>query len=113
VAAPLSYRTIVIGETPASTDYVLNGAQLRGLSRSGAAARAPLRRVGRVRFANTAAAPAASLLAPRWTIAPNGDGAPRAPDPALRSWSDYHAAVIRLNRASAIWQLLPSHELEP
>jgi hypothetical protein len=113
VAAPLTYRTIVIGETPASTDYVLNGAQLRGLSRSGAAARAPLRRVGRVRFANTAAAPAASLLAPRWTIAPNGDGAPRAPDPALRSWSDYHAAVITLNRASAIWQLLPSHELEP
>jgi hypothetical protein len=113
VAAPLTYRTIVIGETPAPTDYVLNGAQLRGLSRSGAAARAPQRRVGRARFANTAAAPAASLLAPRWSIAPKGDGAPRAPDPALRTWSDYHAALTRLNRADAIWQLLPSHELEP
>jgi hypothetical protein len=31
---------------------------------------------------------------------------------AVRTWSEYHAALTTLNRASAFWQRMPSHELE-
>jgi hypothetical protein len=133
IAAALAYQTIVIG-TPAAAasavsaaraasvspttaspaaSYTLSAAQLHSFSRSGAAARAPVRRVGRARFRNDAVAAGASLKPKHWTIMPNGDGSAASVDPGVRTWSEYHAAVKSLNRASARWQLLPTHELQP
>jgi hypothetical protein len=120
VAAPLGYRTITVGEEAAAlsanaaapADYTFGTAQLAAWSRSGAAARAPVRQVGRARFRNSTAAPAASLQPTRWSITPNGDGAALVLDPSLRTWSECRAAVDTLNRARATWQMLPTHELE-
>lgn len=131
IAAPLTYQTIVIGTpapaasaaptaraasvspAPAPASYTLSAAQLRSFSRSGAAARAPLRRVGRARFRNDAVAAGASFKPKRWTIMPNGDGSAASVDSSVRTWSEYHAVLKSLNRASARWQLMPAHELQP
>src|SRR5262249_25400200 len=43
--------------------------------RTGAAARVPVRRVGRARFRNVTATPAATVAAPRWRIVRVSDGA--------------------------------------
>ena len=129
IAAPLEYRTITLG-APASTPstmgsriaaatasltppgYTLSADQLTDFSRSGAAGRAPLRKVGRARFRNDAVQPAATLSPKRWTIMPNADG-PAAPlDPSVRTWSEYQAALKTLNRGGARWQILPAYEIE-
>jgi len=90
---------------------VLPAGQLPVLGRSGAAARAPVRRVGRARFRNTAA-PAATLQRLQWVITPNTGGAPL---PALAAgtatWSELNATLSTLNRGKALYQLLPAHEL--
>src|SRR5262245_20328266 len=80
---------------------------------SGAAARAPVRRVGRARFRNDSVLGAASLAPSRWIIAPNGDGPAAAVDSDVRTWSDYHAVLNALSRSAARWQLVPAHELGP
>jgi hypothetical protein len=132
IAAPLEYQTIVIGTpgpsaatglstaravpaptSPAPAAYTLSTDQLHRFSRSGAAARAPVRRVGRARFRNDAVPAAARLEPKHWTIMPNGDGSPASVDPSARTWSEYHAALKSLNRGRARWQLLPAHELQP
>ena len=137
IAAPLKYKTIPIGTSPAPTlqaaasaataaphaaiaatagaaappSYTPPASQLQSLSRSGAAARAPVRRVGRARFRNDAVAPAASLKPKRWTIMPNADGNAASVDPSVRTWSEYHAALKTLNRGGVRWQLLPTYEI--
>jgi hypothetical protein len=79
---------------------------------SGAAARAPVRDVGRARFRNAAAAPAATLKAPGWRIV-QAYGAPpiaaAAPSTAPTSWSEGRAAVAGL---SDRWLIAPAHEVQ-
>lgn len=125
VAAPLGYRTIVItprtsqvnlNEPAAKTtppSYTLTNDQLKRFRRSGAAARATVRRSGRARFHNGAASPGATFKPNRWTILPTNGGAPLLDiPPDVRTWSDYQAVLATLNRGGARWQLLPTHELE-
>ncbi|MBV9391706.1 MAG: hypothetical protein JOY96_07435 [Verrucomicrobia bacterium] len=130
VAAPLEYQTIVIGASPApitaSTThaasatpatsvpptYTLTASQLQSLSRSGSAARASLRRVGRARFRNDSVKPAATFSPKHWTIVPLAGGSAATVDPSVRTWSDYQAALKTLNRGAANWQLLPIYELQ-
>src|SRR5205085_4331018 len=75
VPAPVEYDQIVIdtlaadAPLPRPTSYVLPVAQLDVHLATGAAARAPVRRVGRARF-RAAAQPAVSLAEPSWVIAP-------------------------------------------
>ena len=89
--------------------YRLPVSQLQVLSVTGAAARAPVRRVGRARFRS--AGPAAVRFAsPRWAIAPI-DASPAATiDPSVRTWSEHLAALHALNRGGARYQLVPAQE---
>jgi hypothetical protein len=123
IAAPLEYQTIVIRVLPASSispstsdaapaSYTLTATQLQVFSRSGSAARAPVRRVGRARFRNDSVEAGATLKPKRWTILPKGDGSAVTVDPSVRTWSEYQAALKTLNRSGAHWQLLPTHEIE-
>ncbi|MGE3781993.1 MAG: DUF6603 domain-containing protein, partial [Alphaproteobacteria bacterium] len=118
VAAPLEYETIVIDTLappgrpppPLPARYRLAPAQLRAHAATGAAARAPLRRVGRARF-RAAAPPAVRIAAPRWTIEPIDDGdaiPPAAIPPGVRSWSEHLALLHQLNRGAARYQLVPA-----
>jgi len=115
VPAPLVYESIVIDTMPqpATQDkrYTLPAGLLMVQVRSGAVARAPIRRAGQARFAQAAAAPAATVSALRWTIQPLAQGAAPSVDAKLRTWSEYRAALDQLNRAAANWQMVPTHEL--
>ena len=118
VAANLQYESIVIdapipegAPLPPSQTYVLQPAQLAFHSLTGAAARAPVRRVGRARFRTPDAAPAVSLAKPAWDIVPLDGGAPAPVDPAVRTWSEHLAVLNSLNRAGAHWQLVPANEV--
>ncbi|SHN13495.1 DUF6603 domain-containing protein [Rhizobacter sp. OV335] len=111
VAATLGYRTVVVGEAAVSAPYVLPAAQLPAFSRSGSAARAPVRQVGRARFRSSVAAPAATLQAPQWRIAANTGGTALPALAGAATWSEQHAALSTLNRGKALYQLLPAHEL--
>jgi hypothetical protein len=135
IAAPLEYQTIVIGASPAQvatstphgatatpaapgsaaapTTYTLTAPQLQSFSRSGSAARAPLRRVGRARFRNDLVKAGATLKPKHWTIMPKADGTAATVDPSVRTWSEYQAALKAVNRGGAHWQLLPTYELQP
>ena len=85
---------------------------MQAFARSGAAARAPVRQVGRARFRNSSVTAAARVNPKRWSILPTGDGAPASVDPSVRTWSEYHAVLKTLNRACANWQLLPTYEIK-
>jgi hypothetical protein len=125
IASPVGYHTITVGAQPsppagaavqtaaasAPAPYTMTPEQLQAFSRSGAASRAPLRRVGRARFRNDAVIPNAKVKPAQWAIVPRGAGAPATLDPSVRTWSDYQAALNTLNRGGAQWQLLPRHEL--
>jgi hypothetical protein len=118
VAAPLEYEAIVIdapipegAPLPPSQVYVLPPAQLALHSLTGAAARAPVRRVGRARFRVEAAAPAVSLAKPAWDIVPLDGGAPAPLAPSVRTWSEHLAVLNTLNRPGAMWQLVPANEV--
>jgi hypothetical protein len=132
VAAPLQYQTIVIGAPPATSgssspaataspalpataaapaSYTLTASLLQSFSRSGAAARAPLRQVGRARFRNDLVKAGATLKPKNWTIMPKGDGPAATVTPGVRTWSEYQGALKAINRGGAHWQLLPSYEL--
>jgi hypothetical protein len=125
ILAPLEYEPISItlegssspgtpaSSTTAPAPYTLSPDQLQLFTRSGAAARAAVRRVGRARFRNDAVEGAAALTAERWTIVPNGEGPAATVDPAVRTLSEYQAALRTLNRGGARWQVVPVHELEP
>jgi hypothetical protein len=120
--APLQYRTISIQPSSASVaapasapppPYILTADQLvNTFSRSGSAARAPIRQVGRARFRKSGAPPAATLNPKSWSIVPRDLGAPLSLDPSVRTWSEYHAVLNTLNRARANWQLIPTYETE-
>jgi hypothetical protein len=120
IAAPLEYEAIVIdaplpegAPLPSSQVYTLPPAQLAFHSLTGAAARAPVRRVGRARFRTADIAPAVSMAKPSWDIVPLDGGAPAPVDPSVRTWSEHLAVLNTLNRAGAQWQLVPSAELAP
>ena len=81
-------------------------------TRIGAAARAPVRHVGRARFRNDSVEGAASFAPKRWTIMPNGDGPAATVDPDVRTWSEYQAVLKVVNRGGARWQIVPAHEIE-
>jgi hypothetical protein len=121
VAAPLQYEQIVVddlaapppppAQAPPRQTFTLRADRLLALSDSGAAARAPLRSVGRARFRAADGSPAATLQPPAWRIVSLTDGAPAAVDPSVKTWSEHLAAVSTLNRAGATWQIVPAHEL--
>jgi hypothetical protein len=126
VPAPLEYEAITLNPTPAGgaaaapatkaaaakARYAMPVAALQLQRPSGAAAKVPLRRVGRARFSNTSAAPAATLSAQRWRIVKVSDGAIAPIDPKLSTWSEYHNALAALNRGGAHWLMVPVHELQ-
>lgn len=128
VAAPLEYFPITLDRVTASptspllapnapasvapAPYTMPVEALSIQRPSGAAARVPVRRVGRARFRNAAADPAARLPAPRWRIVRLSDGSPAAVDPSVRTWSEYRAALALLNRGGALWQMVPVYEVE-
>ncbi len=117
VAAPLDYEFIVIDTLappgnpppPLPVRYTLALSQLQAHSATGAAARAPVRRVGRARF-RTAGPPAVEVAEPRWAIVPIDDVATATVDPAVRTWSEHLAALNALNRGGAIYQLVSAPE---
>ncbi|NLD67656.1 MAG: hypothetical protein GX644_02460 [Limnobacter sp.] len=119
-ATALDYEAIVIDELaappkPAPAHYTLPAERLERFAASGAAGRAPLRRIGRTRYRRAddeAAESAVRLLAPSWAIAPLLDATAPEPDPGIRTYSDHLAALARLNRGAARYQLVPSYELE-
>jgi hypothetical protein len=116
VAVPMAYESIVIDSlqaapTPPGPRYQLTSAQLLAQTRTGAAARAPLRRVGLARFRDAAAPPAVSLGAPSWSIMPLSEGAAAVVDADVKTWSEYRSALAAMNRGGTRWQIVPRHEL--
>jgi len=85
--------------------------QLMRHTRTGAVARAPLRSTGPARFRVSDAPKAAALTSLRFRIVPFDEGAPAPVDPGTQSWSEYRAALAKLNRGAANWQMVPAHEL--
>jgi hypothetical protein len=116
VAAPLEYDSIIIDTLAADVPpkqpapYRLPVERLTRHAATGAAARAPVRRVGRARF-RTPGAPAVDLAAPAWAIAPLEGGPPVAVAATVKTWSEYQGALAALNRAGARFQLVPAREL--
>jgi hypothetical protein len=116
VAAPLEYDSIIIDTLTADVPpkqpapYVLPVGQLAVHAATGAAARAPVRNVGRARF-RTAGKPAVEIAEPTWAIAPLDGGPAVATAPAVKTWTDYQGTLTTLNRASARFQLVPATAL--
>jgi hypothetical protein len=112
VAAPVEYQPITIdplaATPPPPGSYTLPASRLA--LHSGAAARAPLRRLGRARF-RSAAPPAVSLAPPRWVIVPLDGGSPVPVDRSVKTWTDYRAVLAALNRGAAGFQLVPATAL--
>ena len=80
---------------------------------TGAAARTPIRRVGRARFRYSPAAPAATIAAPRWRIVRVSDGVVAPVAATVTTWSEYRDTLAALNRGGAEWLMAPIHELDP
>ena len=96
----------------APAPYKLPAAALRAQRPRGAAARAPVRRVGGARFRNAAVTPAATLVAPGWRTAPGGRRRGRRQGAAVvTTWSAVKASLATLNRGGARWLIVPVHEL--
>ena len=121
IPAPLEYQYVPITlqgvSSTAPTNavpapYSLNVAQLQMFAKSGAAARAPIRRVGRARFRNESVTAGARFTEPQWTIEPNGDGPAPTVDASVRTFSEYQAALKDLNRGAARFHLVPTREVE-
>jgi hypothetical protein len=118
VPARLDYDSIVIDTLtgavpqPQPKPYALPPGQLTVHAATGAAARAPVRSVGRARF-RTPGKPAVDLAAPAWAIAPLDGGPPQAVAAAVKAWSEYQGALTTLNRAGAAarFQLVPAAAL--
>jgi hypothetical protein len=118
VPAPLEYEAIVLNETVppgpvAPLRYTLPVEALNAQRSSGAAARVPVRRVGRARFRDATVRPVATLATPGWQIVQASDGAPAPVDPSVTTWSEYRAALASLNRGGARWLMVPAHEIKP
>jgi hypothetical protein len=114
VASPVEYQTITIDPLAAPTpgSYTMPASRLTLHCASGAAARAPVRRLGRARF-RSGAPGAVSLGRPSWAIVPLDGGTPVALDPSVKTWTDYRAALNTLNRGLARFQLVPAREIAP
>jgi hypothetical protein len=114
VASPVEYQAITIdplaATPPPPGSYTLPAALLAMHSASGAAGRAPLRRVGRARFRSAAPA-AVSLAQPSWAIVPLDSGTPVKLEPGIKTWTDYRAALDTLNRGGAGFQLVPARDI--
>jgi hypothetical protein len=117
VGAAVEYESIVLDTLappgnpppPSPVRYKLAVSQLRVHTATGAAARAPVRRVGRARF-RTAGPAAVQFPEPRWAIVPI-DAAPEVPvDPTVRTWSEHLAVLGALNRGGARYQLVSAQE---
>src|SRR5262249_15448500 len=102
VAARLDYDSIVIDTLtgavpqPQPKPYSLPPGQLSVHAATGAAARAPVRSVGRARF-RTPGKPAVDIAEPTWAIAPLDGGRPQAVAAAVKTFSEYHGALTTLN----------------
>jgi hypothetical protein len=114
VAAPVEYHAITIdplaATPPLPGSYTLPAVLLALHSASGAAARAPLRRLGQARFRSGAPA-AVSLAQPSWAIVPLDSGTAVKLDPGVKTWTDCRAAVDTLNRGGAGFQLVAAREI--
>jgi len=88
----------------------LPAARLGVHAATGAAARAPVRRVGRARF-RTPGPPAVDLAAPTWAIAPLDGGPPVAVAANIKTYTEYQGVLTTLNRAGARFQLVPAADL--
>jgi hypothetical protein len=112
VAAPVEYQAITVDPlaAPPPGSYTLPAALLALHSASGAAARAPLRRLGRARFRSAAPA-AVSLAPPSWAIVPLDGGTPVKLDPSVETWTDYRTALDTLNRGGAAFQLVAARDI--
>ncbi len=115
IAAPLIYDSLVFDTLPqpSSRDprYSLPADRLMLHARSGAVARAPIRRTGTARFRVADAPQAASIVPLRFRIMSFDDSMAAPVDAGTQSWSEYRAALGRLNRGAANWQMVPAHEL--
>jgi hypothetical protein len=110
--APITLNPIGAASAPAdATPYALPAASLTAHVATGAAARAPVRQVGRARFRTAVTRPAATVTAPAWTIVGTTDGAQAPVDPSIRTWSEQRAALDTLNRGDEAWTMVPAHEL--
>jgi hypothetical protein len=94
----------------ASPAYVLPTAAFDRQRPSGAAARAPVRRVGRARFRDAAATPAVTVGTPGWRIVRVSDGDVAPVAAGVTSWSEYRDALAELNRGGAEWVMVPDYE---
>jgi hypothetical protein len=121
IPAPLEYQVISITldgpappteTTPPPPAFAMDVEQLRVFARSGAAARAPVRRVGRARFRNEGAEAAATLAPNRWTIQPIGEGPAPTVGSRVKTYVEYQAVVNVMNRGGARWQVVPASEVE-
>ncbi|HTH49492.1 MAG TPA: DUF6603 domain-containing protein [Candidatus Limnocylindria bacterium] len=123
VSAPLVYRALTLDAvqagnagapatlTPAPAPYAMPSASLTAQRTGGAAAMGPSRLVGRQRFGNPAAPPAALVGSPEWRLMRAADGTLAPTGPAPTNWSETRAALATLNRAGAAWQMVAKHEL--
>lgn len=114
VAAPIEYEMVIIDSdqpSPARPTVALEHGSFELFLRSGAAARAPVRRKGAAPFRDRAAPPAVLLKDPEWSILPVGELAASSAEATTSSWVEASASLARLNRGKAKWQIVPVHEL--
>jgi hypothetical protein len=93
--------------------YKLPTAALQAQRPMGAAARAPVRNVGRARFRNSGAAPAATIMTPGWRAAPAVGMTPaaaRAPA-VVSTWSAIKSSLPTLDSGADRWLAVPVYEL--
>jgi hypothetical protein len=121
IPAPLEYEDvpITLDGTPSTAPgnasppaQTLDITQLEIFAPSGAAGRAPVRRVGTARFRNDAVAGAAEFKPARWAIVGIADSATAQVEADVTTWSEYQGVLKTMNRARARWQIVPAHELE-
>ena len=115
--APLEYEPITlnpdgVASAPSDgTNYQLPATSLTAYVATGAAAKAPVRQVGRAQFRNLSVKPVATVSAPQWTIIQTSDGTAAPATSSNRTWSEQRAALNLLNRGGSAWTMVPTHEL--
>ncbi len=119
-AAPLEYDEFVlnpadVGLPAKPTAYKMPPEALQAQQASGAAARAPVRNVGRARFRNTEVVPVAMLKTQGWRAAPLAGLTPaiagRAAAAEVTTWSEGQARLADLDRRGDRWLIVPAYEL--
>jgi hypothetical protein len=114
VPAPLTYDAHVLDTLPAGdapvvlarpTEYALPAGQLAAHAATGAAARAPVRRVGRARF-RVDAPPQVAMTTPSYEVVAAATGAVVPAEPSVQTWSDHQAVADMLNRTGQSYVLV-------